>query len=176
MNWLTRIGVPADSVLPGGEMFYLKRKPKKAKEKAPKERRPSVASLIRKLDTVFSEYVRLRDSRPYGYKAFRCISCGQIKPYEQADAGHFIGRTHMATRFDELNVNAECRFDNRFNSSHMIYYQKNLEKKIGKERLDLLIAKGRQTKKWSAFELDLLIKYYSERVKEMKRERDGAKM
>lgn len=90
-------------------MYYLKRKPKKAREKAPKERKPSVQTLVRKLDKVFSEYIRLRDSKPYNFRYFRCISCGQIKPYEQMDCGHFIGRTHMATRFDEENCHGECR-------------------------------------------------------------------
>ena len=156
-------------------MLYNKRKPKKAKEKAPRERKPSVQTLVKKLDIVFSEFIRLRDSRPFGYRCFKCISCGQIKPYEQMDCGHFIGRTHMATRFDEENCHGECRFDNRFNSSHMIDYQRNLEKKIGRERMDLLIVTGKTTKKWSAFELDILIKYYTARVNEMKAERDGKK-
>ena len=149
------------------QMYYLKRKPHKPKEGV-KERKPSTAALVRKLDRTFSEYVRLRDSKPFGYKYFRCISCGQIKPYDQMDCGHFIGRMHMATRFDEQNCNGECRVCNRFSPDHMIYYQRNLELKIGKDKVDLLIAKGRQTKKWSAFELELLIKYYTERVKEMK--------
>ena len=90
-------------------MYYLNRKPKKAKEKAPRANKPSVASLVRKLDKEFSLFIRLRDSRPFGYKAFRCISCGQIKPFEQMDCGHFIGRTHMSTRFDDANCHGECR-------------------------------------------------------------------
>lgn len=150
--------------------YNIKRKPKVAKEKAPKPRVPSVSSLVHKLDTVFSEYIRLRDSRPFGYKCFRCISCGQIKPIEQADAGHFIGRTHMATRFDEDNVHSECRSCNRFSADHMVYYYKNLVKKIGQEKVDLLTARARGTKKWSAWELGWLIKHYQEEVNKMKSE------
>ena len=151
-------------------MYYLKRKPKKAKEKPPKERKPSVASLVRKLDRVFSEFIRLRDSRPYRYQYFRCISCNQIKPYEQMDCGHFIGRTHMATRFDEDNCHGECRMCNRFSADHMIYYQRNLERLIGKDRLDILIARGKGTKKWTAWELQILITHYTEEVNKMKAE------
>lgn len=152
-------------------MYYLKRKPKKAKEKAPRERKPSVQTLIRKLDKIFSEYIRLRDSKPYGYKYFRCISCGQLKPYDQMDCGHFIGRMHMATRFDEQNCHGECRMCNRFSADHMIYYQRNLESKIGKDRLEMLIARGRNTKKWTHWELEILIKHYTEEVNRMKSER-----
>lgn len=149
-------------------MYYLKRK--KTGGKKTRAGGVSVAALTRKLDKVFSEFIRLRDSRPYGYKCFRCISCGQIKPFDQMDCGHFIGRTHMATRFDEENCHGECKACNRFSPDHMIYYQRNLERLIGKDRLDLLIARGRQTRKWSAFELDMLIKYYTARVKEMRDE------
>ena len=142
-------------------MYYLKRKPKKGG-------RPSTAALVRKLDKVFSEFIRRRDSRPYGYRYFRCISCGQIKPFEQMDCGHFIGRTRMATRFDEENCHGECRSCNRFSADHMIYYQRNLERLIGRDRLDLLVAKGNRTRKWSAFELETLIRYYTARVEEMR--------
>lgn len=151
-------------------MYYLKRKPKKAKEKAPRERKPSVQTLVRKLDSIFSLFIRLRDSRPYGYKYFRCISCGQIKPFEQMDCGHFIGRMHMMTRFDEENAHGECKGCNRFSPDHMIYYQRNLEQKIGKGRMDMLIARGRGTKKWTPWELEILIKHYTEEVNKMKKD------
>ena len=87
-----------------------------------------------KLDKEFSLFIRLRDCMPNGY--FRCISCGQIKPYEQADCGHFHSRRHMATRFDEDNAHAECRACNRFSADHLIQYLKNLKAKIGQLRFD----------------------------------------
>lgn len=84
--------------------YYIK----KNKSDKPKKRQASQATLVKKLDKVFSQYIRLRDALPNG--TFRCISCGRIKPFEQADAGHFHSRRHMSTRFDELNVSAECRY------------------------------------------------------------------
>lgn len=146
--------------------YYIKRKPKTPKSGI-KERKPSTAALVRKLDKVFSLYIRLRDSAAYNFKYFRCISCGQIKPFEQMDCGHFISRTHQATRFDEENAHGECRFCNRFSADHIIAYQRNLEAKIGKDRVDMLLARGRITKKWSAFELQLLIKHYQQEVDKM---------
>lgn len=92
-------------------MYYLKRKKKEKKlplfEKTgvKVKRKPN---LIAKLDRIFSKYIRLRDVMPNGY--FMCISCGQIKHYEQADCGHFFSRKHMATRFDEDNCSAECKY------------------------------------------------------------------
>lgn len=154
-------------------MFIKKKKEKKTKEKSP--RKPSVATLVKKLDREISLYVRLRDSRMYGYKAFKCISCGRVLPFEDGDCGHFIGRTHMSTRFDELNINFECKACNRFSSDHIIYYQRNLEKKIGKDKLEMLIARGHNSKKWTAWELEILVKHYQEENKKMLAERDGIK-
>lgn len=148
-------------------MYYLKRKPHKPKTAA-RPKKPSTAALVKKLDRVFSEYIRLRDSRPFGFKYFRCISCGMVKPYDQMDCGHFVGRTHMATRFDEENCNGECRACNRFSPDHIIYYQRNLEMKIGRDRVELLLARGKATKKYTAWELEILIKHYETEIKKMK--------
>jgi len=71
----------------------------------------------------------------------------------------------MSTRFDEENCNSECRYCNRFSADHLIGYRENLIKKIGMKRFQLLEVKVHQTKKWSCFELEQLIKYYSALVK-----------
>ena len=77
-----------------------------------KKRKPGSKSsrsrLIEKCDTWFSKYIRLRDAEPNGY--FRCISCGKVKAFRKADCGHYFSRTHMATRYDEDNCNAECSY------------------------------------------------------------------
>ena len=135
----------------------------------PRHSKRSTPSVVRKLDEIFSKYIRLRDSKAFGFQAFRCISCGQIKPFEQMDCGHFVGRTHLATRWDEDNCNGECRACNRMSADHIIYYQRNLERKIGAEKVDLLLARGRQVKKWSAWELEQLIKYYTDQVNQLQK-------
>ena len=120
--------------------YYIRRKKKKEKpfplfDKAGVKIKKK-PDLVAKLDKVFSRYIRLRDCMPNGY--FRCISCGKIKPYEQADCGHFHSRRHMATRFDEDNAHAECKSCNRFSADHLIHYEKNLKAKIGQLRFDKL--------------------------------------
>lgn len=126
-------------------------------------------NLVAKLDKVFSLYIRLRDSMPNGY--FKCISCGQIKRFDQADCGHFYSRTHMATRFDEDNAHLECSFCNRFCADHLIGYQTNLIKKIGMSRFELLRVKSHSVKKWSDFELEAMIKHYTLEVKRLSSEK-----
>jgi len=64
---------------------------------------------IDKVDKVFSLYIRLRDSRPWHFMKFRCISCGDVKDFDQMDAGHFVSRNAMAIRWNADNVSGECR-------------------------------------------------------------------
>ena len=91
--------------------YYIKRTKAKKKDKplplfdkagVTVKKKPDLKA---KLDKEFSLFIRLRDAMPNGY--FRCISCGQIKPFTQADCGHYFSRTHLATRFDENNCHAE---------------------------------------------------------------------
>lgn len=122
-----------------------------------------------KLDKEFSLFIRLRDAMENGY--FRCISCGQIKPFAQADCGHFHSRTHMSTRFDEDNCHAECRFCNRFKADHLEGYRENLIQKIGQQRFDRLKWRSGLFKKYSDFEYEQLIKYYKALNKKLKKEK-----
>lgn len=91
--------------------YYFNRKPKAAqtkKKEVKKTTSKSKPNLVKKLDRIFSLYIRLRDVMPNGY--VRCIACGQIKSFEDVDCGHFHSRRHMATRFNEDNCHAECRY------------------------------------------------------------------
>ena len=152
--------------LPGNQkqepMYYLRRKKKKDKplplfDKAGVnvKKKPDLKAM---LDKEFSLYIRLRDAMPGGF--FHCISCGQIKPFEQADCGHYINRQHMSTRFDEMNCNAQCRKCNRFMEGNMSGYRRGLVAKYGERRVLLLESKKNQTRKYSDFEYAELIKYY----------------
>ena len=147
--------------------YYIKKKSEKKKPE--KKKSPSLPTLVDRLDKVFSKYIRLRDAMPGG--TFRCISCGRIKPIEQADCGHFHSRTHMSTRFDEDNCHAECRYCNRFSADHIIGYRENLIRKIGSQRFLLLDVKAHETRKWSHFELEQLAKYYRALVEKLQKEK-----
>ena len=117
-----------------------------------------------KLDKVFSEYIRKRDTRN---GVFKCISCGRILPYEQADCGHYINRKHMTTRFDEMNCNAQCRSCNRFDEGNIQGYRRGLVALYGEQQVTLLEAKKHNLRKYSDFEYEVLIKHYKEEIKKL---------
>lgn len=143
--------------------WYKKRKKKKTDDLFAKASVKKPVDLTKKLDKVFSAYIRVRDTMPNG--CFRCISCGQIKPFSQGDCGHYYSRVHMATRWEPDNCHMECKGCNRVSADHLIGYRKNLVSKIGIDGLTRLEYMAHSSKHWLDFELQEKIDYYTKEVK-----------
>jgi hypothetical protein len=144
--------------------YYIKRK----RNTEPKKKRGK-PDLVKKLDKVFSAYIRLRDVMPNGY--FRCISCGKIKPFRDGDCGHYHSRMHMATRWEPDNCHMECTYCNRFSAEHIIEYGKNLKNKIGISRYDRLYVLAHSQKHWLDSELEAMIRYYAAEARRLSAEK-----
>jgi hypothetical protein len=103
---------------------------------------------------IFNAFIRKRDQDE------PCINCGK---YLRLQAGHyFAGGKHNNLRFDEDNVNGECKSCNYFDSqSHAHKYRVNLIKKIGQERFDRLemLSKIRSTKDDRFLFIEIIEKY-----------------
>ncbi len=97
--------------------------------------------LVKKIDMVFSELIRKRDDLG-GY--FICCSCGVRKSLEQADAGHFINRRWLTTRWREDNVHSQCRSCNRFSEGDAAGYAIFMLKKYGQAHVEFLQALSRE--------------------------------
>lgn len=125
-------------------------------------------SVVKRMDTVFSKYIRARDTLPgYMVPMFICCSCGQMKPYASADAGHFINRRWMALRWDETNVHAQCSACNRFDEGNSAGYAVFMIKKYGQAHVDKLLALKNQPQHWLDYELEILIKEYRQKTKDL---------
>lgn len=122
-----------------------------------------------KLWKIFSVYIRLRDADGNGF--CRCITTGRLVYWKDCDAGHFISRRHLATKYDERNVNAQSRGSNRFRSGDQFLYSVNVDKKWGKDTAIKLLAKSRQTKKFYDFEIKALEEHYKKEVERLKKEK-----
>lgn len=143
----------------------------KTKKKKTRGGSASKPKLVERLDRVFSEYVRLRDSfATQSGLYFRCISCGRILPYADADCGHYVNRRHMATRFDEANCNAQCRSCNRFDEGNIYNYRRGLVAKIGEARVQLLESRKNDVCRYAPFELEAMTAHYRAKVKRLKEE------
>ncbi len=129
------------------------------------KRKPTTPALIRKLDSCFSRYVRLRDSDESG--SCECVTCGKPLFWKAAHAGHFVSRRHMATRWDERNVNSQCCGCNTFNNGALDEYSRWILQKYGHEGFEDLLRLKRTTRKWLRGELEDLIAKYSAAARDL---------
>lgn len=120
-------------------------------------------TLKKKLDDVFSIYIRLRDSDDNGI--FRCISCGKPVFWKDGDNGHFINRQHMSLRYSEKNCNAQCRYCNRLDEGNNVGYHKGLISKYGGQIVDNLFIVKHKSNKITDTEAKIMIEYYTREVK-----------
>ena len=119
---------------------------------------------IKKLDRVFSQFIRLRD-RVDG-DLCKCCTCGRVKHWKEMDAGHFINRRHYGVRFNEHNVHAQCRFCNRFNEGEQAKYAEFLKEKYRPDIADILNV-NKKINKLNIFKVQAMLMCYKAEVKEM---------
>jgi hypothetical protein len=119
----------------------------------------TLPKLIAKAQKVFNAWIRHRDSKD-GY--FTCISCFRTLPVDQMNAGHYVPvKGGSALRFNEYNVNGECIRCNGFDEFHLIGYRKNLIKKIGIKKVEVLERMRNDVCKWDRTTLNHIIKTYT---------------
>jgi hypothetical protein len=121
------------------------------------KKKPSRSHLVKKLDTVFSQYIRRRYATN---DIAECVTCGKRDHWKKMDAGHFMSRKHYSTRWDEDNVQVQCKSCNLYNQGEQYKYSIFL----GQEKSDELYMKSRQTVKLSNFELEELIEIYQQKL------------
>ena len=81
---------------------------------------PSLRSLRLKLDKLFSIYIRRRFEDKHG--RVLCVTCGDRLHWKEANAGHFIKRQFLATRYDERNCHVQCVRCNLYRGGELIEY------------------------------------------------------
>lgn len=123
------------------------------------------SKVVKKLDAVFSEYIRLRNADKNGNVT--CFTCGKVEYWKRKgmQAGHFQSRKHYATRWDEINVQVQCSGCNVFKYGEQYKFALNLDKKFGDGTAEELFIKAKEIVKFSTKELETLITYYKDQVK-----------
>ena len=124
---------------------------KPAKPRKARKGSPTYAALKRKADGVFSQYIRQRDEKD------GCISCSAHPLASLLQAGHYISRVHLSTRWDERNVNAQCMACNVWRRGNAGEYTLGLIRKYGPNIIAELVEKKRQSVKLTRSDLQGII-------------------
>ena len=128
-------------------------------------KKPKRKTLVRKLDQIFSLYIRTRDADKKGICT--CCTCGKKLPVKQIHCGHFMSRRHMATRWDEDNCNSQCVKCNTFNQGEQYKYALFLNKKFDTDKASELLVKSRQTTKYTILDLEEMIEHFKTLLKKL---------
>jgi len=153
----------------GHSGFYCKsplkpRKPlkraaiKKTVAKAPVKKKAKKRSYyVKKLDSVFSQYIRQSKSVD---GIGTCVTCGTPKPWKEMQNGHFYSRGRYGTRWDETNCHIQDAACNVFLKGNYINYTRYMIDKYGREYVDELEIKSKLSTKITTVELQEMINHY----------------
>ena len=124
-------------------------------------KKPTRSKLVKKLDVVFSKYIRLSNADRRGICT--CVTCGKQGHWKNGgiQAGHFMSRKHYSTRWDEDNVKPQCVSCNMFRSGEQYKYSLYL----GSATSDMLHKKSQEIVKFASHELQEMIDKYTELIK-----------
>ena len=120
----------------------------------------SRSKIVKKLDAVFSQYIRQKNADYLGIAT--CFTCGKKDHWKKLQNGHFQSRKHYATRWLEMNCQVQCAGCNVFRYGEQFLFSKYLDEKYGDGTAEELYIKSRETVKFSNNELLDMIKLYSD--------------
>lgn len=124
-------------------------------------RKVSRKNLIKKLDTVFSLYIRRRHAKN---DIAQCYTCGKKDHYKKLQNGHFMSRKSYATRWDETNCQVQCVKCNMFEQGMSYVFGLNLNKQFGEGTAEELLRKSKEILKLSNDEVISLITKYENKL------------
>jgi len=121
------------------------------------------SKLIKKLDKVFSLYIRQRYAKN---EIAQCFTCGKKDHYKRLQCGHFQSRKHYSTRWDEINCQVQCAGCNVFKYGEQFIFGKNLDLQFGEGCSESLYNKAKKITKYSYDEIEDLITKYNLLIKD----------
>ena len=136
------------------------------------KRKASLRTLTNKLDGIFSRYIRY--SHADGRGNCSCFTCDKVAPVAEMDCGHFVGRQHRATRWEEKNCHPQCRFCNRYCEGRKDVYAVRLVEKYGPHILFELQELKNSVVKLTPADLEEKIALYKAKLKEFEPEKKAA--
>ena len=122
--------------------------------------------LIKELDSVMSEFIRLINANQHGIA--KCFTCDNKFHWTDIENGHFVPRKNLATRFVLWNQQPQCTQCNSFLKGNLEVYETRLDEKYGAGTSDYLKQLGKTICKRPAHEYEELIQAYKVCVENLK--------
>ena len=129
-------------------------------------KKPTVRSLKRTADRLFSEIIRRSSINEFGWVF--CVTCKKPDLWQNMDCGHYESRKHNNTRYDKRNCAPQCRTCNRFEEGRKYEFGKYLVEKYGEEIIEELRTLAYTNKRFTVSELQEMIKQFKLELEEIK--------
>ena len=123
------------------------------------------STIVKELDRVFSQYVRMRGANLDGFAS--CVTCGTVRPWKQLQCGRFMSRRKYSTRWHEVNCQVQCDACNRWNQGEQYAFAKWLDENMGEGTADEMVRLSNTTVKFTDWELQEMIDDYKEKLKDL---------
>ena len=123
-------------------------------------KKPTRKSLVIKLDTIFSQYIRRKDAIS---DIAICVTCNKKDHYKKLQCGHFMSRSHYSTRWLETNVGVQCYGCNISRSGEQYKFSQYLGDNLAQE----MYIKSKQIVKFADVDLIDMIEYYTNKVNDL---------
>lgn len=134
------------------------------------KKKKTIAQEVEAAAVLLQKLTRLRAADHNGHRA--CVTCGAVKPWDEMQGGHFIGRKWTATKLIEENINTQCARCNGPLRGNMIAYTLYMQDKYGREFVEELERIKHVTKKYYRDEVLELQQKYKDEIEQI-REKKG---
>ena len=125
-----------------------------------------ISKLKTKLDKVFSQFIRIRNTDDHGWG--HCVTCSKSLFWKEGDAGHFISRTYLNTRFEPMNVHLQCKGCNGYRAGEQFKHGLVIDHMYGPGMSLALLSWSQKSVKWDRLKYQQEITKYTDLVKELK--------
>ena len=135
------------------------------KTKRKRRKSDTIPVLKKKLDKVFSKWVRLSHRDKYGW--VKCYTCSTKKRPEDIHAGHYVPRHATATRWHPMNVKPQCAGCNSFRAGEPQTFRENLIEEYSLDDVEALEMLRHESVSLQRDVLQAEIEKYTELVREL---------
>lgn len=127
------------------------------------KKKPTRSKLVKKLDQIFSQYIRLK----YAKKGIcECYTCGQKAPRKEMQNWHFLSRGNYKYRRDENNCRVQDYRCNVIYSGNYKVYTMKMIKELGEKKVKEMI-EDKSLAKIKTYEIEEMILLYTEKVERL---------
>lgn len=126
-----------------------------------KKKAPKKSYYIKKLDQVFSLYIRnlhAKDGR------VACYTCGKVGEIKEMQNGHYISRSFMSGRWEPQNCRPQCVGCNVFKNGNYTEFAARLVREGGPDELERLNSLKKILVRYSIEDLKRKIAQYTQKI------------